>query len=82
MSITFDDSPLSSIMVKEQLCAELKKSVTDGFSTLSKVRGNVFLIRSISIIDHIGILNIRSITVPTIDASAPSWRILKPNLDA
>jgi hypothetical protein len=46
MSITFDES-LSSIMLEEQLCAEIKKSVTDGFTTLSKVRGNVLLIRSI-----------------------------------
>jgi hypothetical protein len=34
-------------MVEEQLCAEIKKSVVEGFASLTKVRGNVFLIRSI-----------------------------------
>jgi hypothetical protein len=46
MTITYDES-LGSIMLEEQLCAEIKKSVTESFTTLGKVRGNVFLIRSI-----------------------------------
>jgi hypothetical protein len=47
MSITFDDESLSSIMVEEQLCLEIRKSITEGFSTLTKVRTNVYLIRAI-----------------------------------
>jgi hypothetical protein len=34
-------------MLEEQFYAEIKNSLTEGFATLGKMRGNVFLIRSI-----------------------------------